>query len=124
MAREPLARAECLKILAAGAGGIVFLRGSEDALAAITGVDHDLDEAALNGEPFFPQSAAGLHRGLETERFGGSLPRHRRSGRIQAGGGQTSRRCEHGHATTQYDRAPPAGHATNTTLATAPESFS
>lgn len=50
MAREPLSRAEFLKILAAGAGGIVFLRGSEDALAAITGVDDDLDEAALNGD--------------------------------------------------------------------------
>ena len=50
MAREPLTRAEFLKILAAGAGGIVFLRGSEDALAAITGVDDDLDEAALNGD--------------------------------------------------------------------------
>ena len=50
MPREPLTRAEFLKILAAGAGGIVFLRGSEDALAAITGVDDDLDEAALNGD--------------------------------------------------------------------------
>ena len=50
MAREPLTRAEFLKILAAGTGGIVFLRGSEDALAAITGVDDDLDEAALNGD--------------------------------------------------------------------------
>jgi len=50
MAREPLTRAEFLKILAAGAGGIVFLGGSEDALAAITGVDDDLDEAALNGD--------------------------------------------------------------------------
>jgi len=50
MAREPLTRAEFLKILAAGTGGVVFLRGSEDALAAITGVDDDLDEAALNGD--------------------------------------------------------------------------
>ena len=50
MAREPLTRAEFLKILAAGAGGIVFLRGSEDALAALAGADDDLDEAALNGD--------------------------------------------------------------------------
>jgi uncharacterized protein (DUF362 family) len=50
MAREPLTRAEFLKILAAGAGGIVFLRGSEDALAGITGTDDDLDEAALSGD--------------------------------------------------------------------------
>ena len=50
MAREPLTRAEFLKILAAGAGGVVFLRGSEDALAAITGVDDDLDQAALDGD--------------------------------------------------------------------------
>jgi uncharacterized protein (DUF362 family) len=57
MAREPLTRAEFLKILAAGAGGIVFLRGSEDALAAITGVDDDLDQAALDGDV---SRAAGL----------------------------------------------------------------
>jgi len=57
MAREPLTRAEFLKILAAGAGGIVFLRGSEDALAAITGVDDDLDQAALDGDG---SRAAGL----------------------------------------------------------------
>ena len=50
MARRPLTRAEFLKILAAGAGGIVFLRGSEDALAGITGVDDDLDQAALDGD--------------------------------------------------------------------------
>jgi len=50
MAREPLTRAEFLKILAAGAGGVVFLGGSEDALAALAGADDDLDEAALNGD--------------------------------------------------------------------------
>jgi uncharacterized protein (DUF362 family) len=50
MAREPLTRAEFLKILAAGTGGIVFLRGSEDALAALAGADDDLDQAALNGD--------------------------------------------------------------------------
>ena len=47
---EPLTRAEFLKILAAGAGGIVFLRGSEDALAALAGADDDLDQAALDGD--------------------------------------------------------------------------
>ena len=50
MAREPLTRAEFLKILMAGAGGIVFLRGSEDALAALAGADDDLDQAALDGD--------------------------------------------------------------------------
>ena len=50
MARRPLTRAEFLKILAAGAGGVAFLRGSEDALAAIAGADDDLDQAALDGD--------------------------------------------------------------------------
>jgi uncharacterized protein (DUF362 family) len=50
MARRPLTRAEFLKILAAGAGGIVFLRGSEDALAELAGADDDLDQAALDGD--------------------------------------------------------------------------
>ncbi len=50
MAREPLTRAEFLKILAAGTGGVVFLGGAEDALAALAGADDDLDEAALNGD--------------------------------------------------------------------------
>ena len=50
MAHEPLTRAEFLKILAAGAGGIIFLRGSEDALAALAGADDGLDQAALDGD--------------------------------------------------------------------------
>ncbi|HTX69788.1 MAG TPA: DUF362 domain-containing protein [Thermoleophilia bacterium] len=50
MAREPLTRAEFLKILAAGAGGIVFLRGSADALAGLAGPDDQLDRAALEGD--------------------------------------------------------------------------
>jgi uncharacterized protein (DUF362 family) len=50
MAREPLTRADFLKILAAGAGGVVFLRGSEDALAALAAADDDLDQAALSGD--------------------------------------------------------------------------
>jgi uncharacterized protein (DUF362 family) len=45
-----LTRAEFLKILAAGAGGIVFLRGSEDALAALAEADDGLDQAALDGD--------------------------------------------------------------------------
>ena len=51
MAHEPLTRAEFLKDLAAGAGGIIFLRGSEDALAALAGADDGLDQAALDGDP-------------------------------------------------------------------------
>ena len=50
MAHEPLTRADFLKILAAGAGGVVFLRGSEDALAALAAADDDLDQAALMGD--------------------------------------------------------------------------
>jgi uncharacterized protein (DUF362 family) len=50
MARGPLTRADFLKILAAGAGGVVFLRGAEDALAGIAGADDDLDQAALDGD--------------------------------------------------------------------------
>jgi uncharacterized protein (DUF362 family) len=50
MAHEPLTRAEFLKILAAGAGGIIFLRGSEDALAALAAADDTLDQAALDGD--------------------------------------------------------------------------
>ena len=50
MAHRPLTRAEFLKILAAGAGGIAFLRGSEDALADLAGADDDLDQAALDGD--------------------------------------------------------------------------
>lgn len=50
MAREPLTRADFLKVLAAGAGGIVFLRGSEDALAAFVAADDDLDQAAISGD--------------------------------------------------------------------------
>jgi uncharacterized protein (DUF362 family) len=50
MAHRPLTRAEFLKILAAGAGGIAFLRGSEDALADLAGADEDLDQAALDGD--------------------------------------------------------------------------
>lgn len=50
MAHEPLTRADFLKILAAGAGGILFLPGAEDALAAVAGADDGPDEAALAGD--------------------------------------------------------------------------
>ncbi len=50
MGRRPLTRAEFLKILAAGSAGVLFLGGAEDALAGITGVHDDLDQAALNGD--------------------------------------------------------------------------
>jgi uncharacterized protein (DUF362 family) len=50
MAREPLTRAEFLRILAAGAGGILFLPGAQDALAGVGGADDDLDQAAVAGD--------------------------------------------------------------------------
>ena len=49
MAHEPLTRADFLKILAAGAGGILFLPGAQDALAAVGDANDTLDQAALGG---------------------------------------------------------------------------
>jgi uncharacterized protein (DUF362 family) len=50
MAREPLTRAEFLRVLAAGTAGVVFLSGAQDALATLTGPDDALDRAALDGD--------------------------------------------------------------------------
>jgi uncharacterized protein (DUF362 family) len=50
MAREPLTRAEFLKLLALGGAGIALLGGPDKALAALTVADEQLDHAALYGD--------------------------------------------------------------------------